>query len=82
MNRSEVLKKIDSLPDALMEALPNIVDQLIESYELGKLASEEAEFTEKELKELDRRYEEIKNDPSASITFEQFKEQMREKHGV
>ncbi len=82
MSRAVILEKINDMPDALMGTVADLLDKLIESYEIGRQSTGSEEFTDEELEELDRRYEEMQSDPSASISMEEFKKQMREEYGL
>ncbi|MEZ4932157.1 MAG: hypothetical protein R2788_08580 [Saprospiraceae bacterium] len=82
MNRTAVQKKIDKMPDALMDTVATLLDKLIETYEIGQQSLGDVDFTEEELEEFDRRDKEIQEDPSASISLAEFKKQMKEEYGV
>lgn len=82
MNKTAVLKKIDKMPDALMGTVAELLDKLIESYELGQRSIITEEFTEEELEELDHRYEEMAAKPEKTISHEELKKYMHEKHGL
>lgn len=82
MNRTAVQKKIDKMPEALMGTVAELLDKLIESYELGQRSIITEEFTEEELDEFDRRYEEMVANPEDTISHEDLKKHILEKHGL
>jgi len=81
MTKAVVLDKINHMPDALMGIVSDVLDRLMQGYEIGKQSGQE-DFNDEELDELDRRYEEMLASPSASIPVEEVIKYMREKHGV
>jgi hypothetical protein len=82
MNRTAVQKKIDKMPDALMDTVATLLDKLMETYEIGQQSLGDVDFTDEELEEFDRRDKEIQEDSSASISLAEFKKQMKEEYGV
>ncbi len=82
MTRTIVLEKINRMPDVLMGTVADVLDKLLEGYEIGKRAEIEITFSEEELDEIDRRYEEMIAKPGASISLEEVVKYMRERHGV
>lgn len=81
MTKTVVLEKINRMPEALMGVVSEILDKLVEGYELGRQSGMD-DFTEEELEELDRRYEEMLATPSASVPVEEVIKYMGERHGV
>lgn len=82
MDKAIVLEKINKMPDALMGTVAELLDKLIETYEIGRQSYDSDDFTDEELDEFDSRYQEMVDDPSASISMEEFKKQMKEEYGV
>ncbi|HFA48236.1 MAG TPA: hypothetical protein ENJ95_04370 [Bacteroidetes bacterium] len=82
MNRTVVFEKINKMPDALMDTVADLLDKLIESYEIGRQSADSEEFTDEELDELDRRYEEMIAKPEETISHEDLLKYIHEKHGL
>ena len=81
MTKSAVIHKIEKMPDSLMAIVAEVLDKLMEGYELGKQEDWE-EFTEEELDEFDHRYEAALNEPGSSILWSEVREQIRGKYGL
>lgn len=80
MSRTAVIEKINQMPEPLMDTISDMLDKLLESYQIGRQA--DVEFTEEELDEFDRRYEEMLAKPGESKSLEEVVKYMRERHGV
>ena len=81
MSKTAVIQKINQMPDNLMGIVAEMLDKLMQGYELGR-QEEWEEFTEEELAEFDRRFEESVGDPAAQMEWKDIRQQIRAKYGV
>ena len=82
MSRIAIHKKIDTMPDALIGMVAELLDKLVASYEIGQQSIISEEFTDEEIEELDRRYEEMIAKPEETISHEEIVKHIQLKHGL
>ncbi|MEK7256636.1 MAG: hypothetical protein AAB316_17915 [Bacteroidota bacterium] len=81
MSKTIVIEKLNQMPESLMGIISTMLDNLLEGYEIGRHITDD-EFTEAELNELDRRYEEMLTKPDASYSLEEVLKYMHQTHGL
>ncbi len=71
---TQLIEKIDLLPNALQHEVSNIVEFLLNKYYEGNAApADEPELTEEQKAELERRYQVYLDKPESTISVEELK---------
>ena len=81
MNKTLLFNDIESLPLDLQQQVADFVSFLKVKY-LRQKSDEDLTFTDGELAELDRRWQEFESDPDGATEIRDFKKQVRERYGV
>ncbi|MBV6443568.1 MAG: hypothetical protein DYG98_22700 [Haliscomenobacteraceae bacterium CHB4] len=81
MNSARLMQEIESLPDAGQEQVADFVAFLKKKYVRTKQA-DALEFTEEELAELDRRWQDYETGAEAVIEVHELKDWIKHKYGV
>ncbi len=81
MNKALLLNEIESLPLDLQKQVADFV-AFLKFKSLRPPQAEDLEFSEEELVELDRRWEEYEADPESAIDVVEFKSKVKAEYGA
>ncbi|HRI60426.1 MAG TPA: hypothetical protein PK228_11900 [Saprospiraceae bacterium] len=81
MNKVLLINEIESLPVELQKQVADFV-AFLKFKNLRQQQAEDFEFSEEELAELDRRWEEYEAEPGLAMDMQDFKNSVKAKYGV